>query len=242
MALRGILSTVSFLTIIPAGGSDIRSVAGHMYAFPLVGVMLGAILGAAGLGLSLAGVEPLVTALLVVGAAAVLTGLHHTDGLGDFADGMMAKGTRAKKIEVMRDAATGTAGVFAIVICTAGMILALSLSGGWQLFLAILVAETAAKFSMVLMAAAGRPAAAGSGAAFLEAMDKKRLAAAAAITIPVAFFGGGVPGLVALAAAAALTVLITYISARSVGGVTGDAFGALNEIARLAALLVMVSA
>ena len=237
----GVRSAVSFLTIIPAGDTDIRDAARYMYIFPLVGLLLGGMVGAFGLGLSWIELDPLIVSLLVAAAIAILTGLHHIDGLGDFADGLMAKGSHAKKISAMRDASTGTAGIFAIVICSVGMISALFLTDGWHLFRSIIVAETTAKFSMVLLASISRSAAAGSGSIFLEAMqDKKKLAAAAAITLCITFLVGGMPAIAAVSTVVLLTVFIAWISQRSMGGVTGDTFGALNEFSRLASILVMV--
>lgn len=239
----GIRSVISFLTLIPAGGTSLETAAKHMYAFPLVGIVLGAVLGAFGFGLSEAGLEPAIAALLVVAAIAIVTGIHHTDGLGDFADGLMVKGTRERKLSAMRDASVGSAGVLAIVLYAAGMILALSLTGGWHLFLTILVAEVAAKFSMVLMASLGRPAAPGTSSPFLQVMkDWRRLALAGAITAVPVILLGGVPGVIALGAVIAVTLFLTRMASRSLGGVTGDVLGAANEISRLAAVLVLVSA
>ena len=80
-------SVFSFLTIIPAGSSDLQTIAKHMYLFPLIGIAIGLLLGAAGWGLSLF-LEPLVVGLLVAAGLVLITGIHHTDGLSDFADGL----------------------------------------------------------------------------------------------------------------------------------------------------------
>ena len=42
-----------------------------------------------------------------------MTGLHHTDGLLDFGDGVMVHGTAEHKIEVMHDQLTGAGGLSA---------------------------------------------------------------------------------------------------------------------------------
>ena len=59
---------------------------------------------------------------------------------------------KEKKLKAMKDLATGSAGIVAIVLYLIGLIIAISLSSGFQLFLAILLSEIIAKFSMVLMA------------------------------------------------------------------------------------------
>src|SRR5574338_902678 len=137
---RQVSSVFSFLTIIPAGGSDLQTTAKHMYLFPLVGIAIGLLLGLAGWGLSMF-LEPLIVGLLVTAGLVLITGIHHLDGLSDFADGLMVRGTREKKLEVMRDPKVGSAGIVSIVLYVAGAVIALSFMKGFELFYAILIGE-----------------------------------------------------------------------------------------------------
>src|SRR5215831_6504226 len=148
---KGITLVLSFLTIIPSKNSDLETVAKNMYLFPLIGLVIGILIGGAGYGLSLFA-QPLITGILLTGALVVITGVHHTDALCDFADGIMAKGTKDKKLKAMRDPAVGSAGVVTIVLYVAGMIIAISMMKGFALFQAIVLSELMAKFSMVLEA------------------------------------------------------------------------------------------
>ena len=93
--LKEIGSVFSFLTIIPTGNSNLETVAKYMYLFPIVGITIGLLVGSIGFGLSFF-LDPLVVSLLVVASLTLITGIHHTDGLADFADGLMKKGTRKK--------------------------------------------------------------------------------------------------------------------------------------------------
>ena len=101
-------SVFSFLTIVPAGNSDLQTIARHMYLFPLVGIAIGLMVGSVAYGLSFF-LEPLVVGLLITGMLALITGIHHTDGLSDFADGLMVRGTKERKLQVMRDPSVGSA-------------------------------------------------------------------------------------------------------------------------------------
>ena len=84
----------------------------------------------------------------------------------------------------MKDLSVGSAGIFSIVLYAIGVIIALSLSNGMELFKIILLSEIMAKFSMVLMAGLGNSASIGSNSPFMESMkDKKRLLVAGIITI-----------------------------------------------------------
>jgi adenosylcobinamide-GDP ribazoletransferase len=234
-------SVFSFLTIIPSTSSDLQTVAKHMYLFPVIGIAIGLLLGAAGWGLSLF-LEPLIVGLLVTAGLVLITGIHHTDGLSDFADGLMVKGSKEKKLEVMRDPKIGSAGIVSIVFYVAAAVIALSFMRGFEIFYAILIGEVIAKFCMVLSASIGPSAWAGSNSAFIESMrDRKKLAIAGIIAIAVIAVFQNNAGFVALAAAIIVTLIIVGVSRRSFGGVSGDIMGAINELTRVSSFLVLVS-
>jgi len=239
--LKEIGSVFSFLTIFPTSNANLETVAKHMYLFPIVGIAIGLLVGSLGFGLSFF-LDPLIVSLLVVASLALVTGIHHTDGLADFADGLMAKGTKEKKLGAMKDLSTGSAGVVSIVLYLVGLIIAISLSTGFQLFLAILLSEIIAKFSMVLMASFAKSASIGSNSPFVELMkNRKKLLAALIITLIPLISLGGTTGLIIFASCSVLTLFIIGISSRSFGGITGDILGATNELSRLASLLIFVS-
>ncbi|NJK77776.1 MAG: adenosylcobinamide-GDP ribazoletransferase [Nanoarchaeota archaeon] len=239
--LKEIGSVFSFLTIIPIGNSNLETIAKYMYIFPIVGIVIGLIIGSIGFGLSLF-LDPLIVSLLVVTSFAILTGIHHTDGLADFADGLMVKGTKDKKLTAMKDLSTGSAGMTAIVLHIVGLIIVLSLSSGYQLFLAILLSEILAKFSMVLMAGIGKSASIGSNSPFVEMMkNKNKLIVSIIITLIPMILLGGSTGLLLFGVCVTLTMFLVILSSRSFGGITGDVFGATNELTRLASLLIFVS-
>jgi len=240
--LKEIGSVFSFLTIIPTGTANLETIAKYMYLFPVVGIAIGLIVGGFAFGLSFIGLEPLIVGLLVVAAIALITGIHHTDGLADFADGLMTKGTKEKKLQAMKDLSVGSAGIVTIVLYIVGMIIALSFMEGYFLFQAILVSEIMAKFSMVLMASAGQSAALGSNSHFMQLMkDKKKFVASIALTIIPLVIIAGSTGMIIFAAGVILTLFLVGISTRSFGGITGDVLGASNELTRLSSLLIFVT-
>ena len=239
--LKQIGSVFSFLTIIPTSNSDLNSIAKNMFLFPIVGIVIGLIVGSLGYGLSLY-LEPIVVSLIVVASLAVITGIHHTDGLADFSDGLMTKGTKEKKRKAMKDLSVGSAGIFSIVMYAIGMIIALSFSSGMDLFKIILLSEIMAKFSMVLMAGLGNSASIGSNSPFMDSMkDKKRLLIAGIITIIPLIVIGEMNGLIIFASGIILTMFLVGLSTKSFGGITGDVMGASNELTRLSSLLIFIS-
>lgn len=238
---KGISSVVSFLTIIPSKNSDLETVAKNMYLFPVAGALIGLIIGASGYGLSLF-LQPLITGLILTGALAIITGIHHTDALCDFADGIMAKGTKEKKLQAMRDPAVGSAGVMTVVLYVAGMILAISMIKGFALFEAILLSELMAKLSMVIQANRGLSAWQGLSSPFTQSMkDPRKLAVAALLAIAPAVLLAGITGVFVVISCVGLSFLLLAIANRSFGGISGDVFGASNELVRLASLLIFAS-
>lgn len=239
--LKEISSVFSFLTIFPSSNASLENIAKYMYVFPIVGIVIGLLVGSFGFGLSFI-LDPLLVSLLVVASIAIVTGIHHADGLADFADGLMVKGSKARKLQAMKDLSTGSAGIVAIVLYLIGLVITISLTSGFDLFKAILISEILAKFSMVLMASLGNSASLGSNSPFVKIMkDKKKLAAAFIIMLIPIIVIGETTGLVMLGVTVTLTLFLLAISTRSFGGITGDVLGATNEFTRLASLMVFVS-
>ncbi len=239
--LKEIGSVFSFLTIFPSSNATLENIAKYMYVFPIVGIAIGLLVGSFGFGLSFV-LDPLLVSLLVVASLAIVTGIHHADGLADFADGLMVKGSKERKLKAMKDLSTGSAGIVGIVLYLVGLIITISLTSGFDLFKAILISEILAKFSMVLMASLGNSASLGSNSPFVSIMkDKRKLAVAFIIMlIPVAVICE-TTGLIMLGVTITLTIFLLAISTRSFGGITGDVLGATNELTRLASLMVFVS-
>jgi len=238
---------ISFLTIIPVPKSsiiDINSVANKMHFFPLAGAMIGSLIGGLAYGISFY-LQPPLIGFLVTCTFMIITGIHHTDALADFADGLMARGSKDIKYKVMHEPAVGSAGVSSIILYITGMIISISsFHHGIRLFASIIAAEVIAKYVMVLQSYRGLSAWEGFSSPFTSAMkDKRKILTATAITLPIVYlFGGGYyAGPISLAVSAAIATIIQYVSNKTLGGITGDVLGASNELARLSSLIVLSS-
>jgi len=190
---------------------------------------------------------------LVLGLILLISGLHHTDGLLDFGDGIMAHGTSEHKIEVMHDQLTGagglTLGIMTILISALAIgqlkndsvgLLNLSLIIG-----GIIVIELSAKLSMVIMAWAGKSVHEGMNSPFLSFMHGSkgdlRLIVALLISFAIAFPLLQWAGIITVLAAIVTGLIMTVIAHRNFNGVTGDVFGATNEITRMVCVIVMLA-
>ncbi|HEX2305582.1 MAG TPA: adenosylcobinamide-GDP ribazoletransferase, partial [Nitrososphaeraceae archaeon] len=118
MVFKSFISVLSFLTIIPmpkAYNLDLNTIARNMYFFPLCGAIIGIIIGFVAL-LSSTFLPQYITSFIVLVTFVIITGVHHIDGLADFADGLMKKGDRESKRKAMSDPIVGSAGATALII------------------------------------------------------------------------------------------------------------------------------
>lgn len=244
-SLKPILSVLAFLTILPVGKQkhDIYYIAKNMYMFPVAGLVIGSIIGAMALGIYNF-LHPLLIGFLITGALMILTGVHHTDALADFADGLMVKGNKEAKHKAMLDPAVGSAGVAVLVMYFIGMIIVFNIGfgSGLTIFTSIITAEVIAKYVMVLLAHRGLSAWEGISSPFIVAMkDRHKMLAATGIVVVIVGFASSYAGFVALIISLVLAQLLKYVSSKSFGGISGDVLGASNEITRLACLMVLSS-
>jgi adenosylcobinamide-GDP ribazoletransferase len=109
-----IAAAIAFYTCIPipgAGTLDFRCVS---RLAPVVGLIIGGILGLVDAGLRLLGIPVLTASALVVVSWIALTGGLHLDGAMDTADGLAVQNPQ-RRLQVMADSATGAFGAMAAI-------------------------------------------------------------------------------------------------------------------------------
>lgn len=249
MVFRSIQAIISFLSIIPVARHstqiDIYYIAKVMYLFPFVGAIIGSIVGLFAYAASFY-IQPLLLGLLVTALLLIITGANHTDALADFADGLMAKGGKEAKYKAMLDPSVGSVGTAAVVFYIVGMIFAISNfhREGINLLTSLVVAETIAKYVMVVQAHIGSSAWEGLSSPFTATMKDKRkfLAASAIMILILVATGEGYASFMSLGGSLLIGIIIYYTSKRSFGGVSGDVIGASNELTRLSSLIIFSAA
>lgn len=82
---------------------------------PVIGLIIGGILGILDIGMNHVGVPVFTRSALVIAAWIAVTGGLHLDGVMDTADGL-AVGDPQKRLEVMADSATGAFGAMAAIV------------------------------------------------------------------------------------------------------------------------------
>ncbi len=155
-AMGGLATSLAFLTRVPLPSflfSDGVSTDRAVWAFPVVGALIGVAVGALLSLLSGFGFHPFAVAVVVVAAGLLITGALHEDGLADVADGL-GGGDPARRREIMKDSRLGAFGVLALVLTVllkVGVVFALADPLKPGLALALLVG--AAAWSRALMTA-----------------------------------------------------------------------------------------
>ena len=249
--MRPLLAAFRFLTILPVPGDhDLPAAdwaAGTAW-YPLVGLVLGAIL--ATLAWALAWLWPgAVVAALVLVAWVLLTGALHLDGFVDCCDALFASVAPERRLEILHDLHTGAFGVagVALLLLTKYAALAslaapaiLAEPAGW---LPLILIPTTARGGMTATIvlypyARSEP---GLGARAKSGAGAMQLATATTITLAVtaAIWWAGLHwGALVIVVVIAATMLLAaqWICSR-IGGLTGDAYGALCELGEAAGLL-----
>jgi adenosylcobinamide-GDP ribazoletransferase len=244
--LKEIKNLFSFLTTIPVSMDQdiLTDTAKYMFLFPSIGALIGLLAGLCGWAASNF-LPSLVVGGLVLAFLLLITGLHHTDGLLDFGDGVMAHGTPERKIEIMHDQLTGAGGLSLGIITFLITALSIAELDMDVIIQGLVVAEVSAKLAMVVGAWAGKAVHEGMSSSFLEAMHGKRGTARLIIALAISF-GIAVPlmwlmGAVTVLAAILASLIMVGISHRQFKGVTGDVLGATNELARMVSLITLLA-
>lgn len=244
--LKGIRNVIGFLTTIPVGMSEdgIVDAANHMHLFPLIGIFIGFLTGVFA-WLLLHVLSSLIVGMLSLGLLLLITGVNHTDGLLDFGDGVMFRGTPEEKIRVMHDQQTGAGGLTLGLIVLLATALCISELTIRIIIQSLIVSETLAKLAMIVEAWAGKSAHKGLNTYFINAMHgpigNLRLIIALAISFGIATLLLGLTGFVAAVASVLIALIIVWISNRHFRGITGDVLGASNELTRMFSMIIILA-
>jgi adenosylcobinamide-GDP ribazoletransferase len=218
---------------------------GALLAVPAAGVLLAVEAGGQ------SAPRRLLAAVLAVGVLALLTGGLHLDGLADTADGLGSRRPRDEALAIMRRSDIGPFGVAALLFTVLVQITALAtVTPGWPGAGAVLLAAVTGRVAVVL--ATGAPAARPGGFGALVAAAttaRARVAVGTAVLVVASGTAAEVAGpaaalraAVAVLAGVLATDLLRRIAVRRLGGMTGDVFGALVEVAAATALLALALA
>ncbi len=248
---RGFLEDIKvaavFLTRLPVtleGHIAPQRLTQAMRAFPVIGLIVGGIGGAAYVVAHWLGLGVLAAGVLAVGVMVLATGALHEDGLADTADGFGGGASLEDKLAIMRDSRLGTYGTLVLVLSLLlKLALIVEIQAPWAVLVALVAAGALSRAMIVgimvrlpparvegLSADAGRPG--------VDVLVQALMIASvtALLTLPL------VPALLAILAAVLAAGALGMLARRQIGGQTGDVLGAAQVVAELAVLAVVAAA
>ena len=240
---------IVFLTIIPVRlrPLDINYGVSHaVRAFPVAAIPIGAAAALAFVLADLAGLAPLLGALLAVTTAVIVGGGLHEDGLADTADGLGGR-TREQRLAIMRDSRIGSYGALALILAIAFRASAISYTGVTLDTVCALIGAAIASRTAIAPVMFLLPPARTEGLSHAAGIpDRSRTADAVAIGVlltalalaPVSEPLTILVVILGTAIAAAIPALIARVR---LGGQTGDVLGAVQQFAEIGFLLVFIA-
>jgi len=208
--------------------------------FPVVGIVIGLILAGLNWGLSLILPSSVVNILLVV-SLAVISGALHLDGFVDTCDGIAGHKTVEARWQVMRDSRVGGFGI--VGACLLLLVKYISLNNVPEplLMMTLLLMPVVSRWAMVYTIFAypyARPS--GLGKVFKQEASWLRFMMATFIALAVAVVLAQLAGLIIMAGIWAMVMLLAAYLKRKFSGLTGDTYGAINEVAEVCVLILVL--
>lgn len=244
------LDAIQFLTTIPlprrreVSPEDLARSTGY---FPVVGIIIGLIL--AGLSWLLSLFLPLaVVNVLLIACLVVISGALHLDGFVDTCDGIAGHKTPEERWQVMRDSRAGSFGIVGVCLLLLVKYISLNNVPETLLMATLVLMPTISRWAMVYAIFAypyARPS--GLGKVFKQGTNWPKFVMATLIALVVAVTLAPWAGLISklafgliimLAIWIMVLIMATYLK-RKFAGLTGDTYGAVNEVAEVGVLLLV---
>jgi len=244
------LAALRFLTTLRVpqrGGGSPEDLAGSTGFFPVVGIIIGLILAGA-YWLLIHILPPGVVSGILIIAGVVLSGGLHLDGFVDTCDGIGGHKDAQSRWQVMHDSRSGAFGIIGVVCLLLVKYASLNSVPDNLIMAALLIMPVISRWTMVYAIFAypyARPS--GLGKVIKQGVGRGRFALTTAITV-TAVIGlarwAGIPlfylagPLIMLGVWLITLVMAAYLKGKF-DGLTGDTYGAINEVAEVSVLIMI---
>jgi len=266
-AFKVFRSLMSFLTSIPVKMDEtfLETSARFMFLFPIIGALIGFFAGLYAfftyyfLSLLLgflnatfffvsqnalfAYLTKMLASVMTLAFLLALTGLQHVDGLVDVGNALGIRKASVEERKMIAHAWVVTrTGAFMAILVSLCTLLLIFLIKPEAIIQSLIVAEASAKLAMVTCAWQGSSPQKGLGSIFINSMKKRHslYLVSLVISLLISVLLLSLKGMLAVILGIAVGGLMVVLSKRIFGGVTGDIFGATNEIARIVALFAVM--
>ncbi|MFQ3599018.1 MAG: adenosylcobinamide-GDP ribazoletransferase [Chloroherpetonaceae bacterium] len=246
------LSAVMFLTRLPVS-RFVEYNPDHLSKstlyFPLVGALVGSV-GALALFLASLKCSPILSVLASMATTILLTGAFHEDGLADSADGFGGGYTKERILEIMKDSRIGTYGAIALWLFLTAKLLLLTEIFKQEHSLALstlVVAHMLGRYSSMPLIFTLEYARSESTSSkpFAQKASLKRLVVASLYTMLLCIWLLEWDAIIALGISGLIAFWARHFFVKQIGGITGDALGAANQLVELgvyAGIYIAISA
>ena len=237
---------MQFLTSIPLPGKRGATVEelGHSTSyFPVVGLIIGLILAGLYWLLNLILPSPIVNILLIV-AMVMITRALHLDGFADTCDGIGGHKVTEDRLKVMRDSRSGSFGVIGVILLLLVKYVSLSSIPSNLMMTTLIFMPVVSRWAIVYAIFVYPYARTeGLGKAFKQGTRWQSFTIATIITFVIAI---ALIPLFSLAGLASMffiwliaVIMAAYFKDRF-SGLTGDTYGAVNEVSEVGVLVIIV--
>jgi adenosylcobinamide-GDP ribazoletransferase len=205
----------------------------------VVGVIIGLILAGWGWLLGLLLPSALINVLLVVSLVAI-SGALHLDGLVDTCDGLAGGKTVEERWRVMDDSRAGAFGIIGVCCLLLVKYVALNNVPASWLMQTLVLMPLLSRWAIVYALFAypyAKPS--GLGKVFKQGASRLRFIVATLIALVAAVILAQLAGFVIMLAIWVIALAVaTYLKGKF-GGLTGDTYGAINEVAEVCILILV---
>jgi len=237
-----VLAAFRFLTRLPLPDDDETPRGAHIiWAFPIVGIVLGASAGLLAWLLLWLGVPRLGVGVAAIGFLVVITGALHEDGLADCADGFGGGKNKARILEIMRDSRIGTYGALALILVVFARLSGVLALSGWDLVLQLAAVGGMSRALMGAVMFALPPARTDGAAASFGRPPAMSAGLGLAIGLVAAIALTGISGAVLVGLMAIPALGMMMLAKSRLEGQTGDVLGSTQQLAEAVGLLAAVA-
>jgi len=226
-----------FLTRLPMPSVTFEedSLSRSVKFFPLVGLAVGS--GAALLqSILIVHLARPLTAFVVLTYLVLITGCLHEDGLADTADGFGGGWTKDRVLAILRDSRIGSYGAIALVLSLLARYLLLA-SLPMERFIAYVIsAHVLCRWSSLPLSYFLPPAREqeGQGARIAKLTSFSSLLFGSALSTAIVIFALRRSSVAPLLVAPLIVLVSGWFYNKKIGGITGDCFGATNQLTEIA--------
>lgn len=246
--LKSMLIAFSMYSKIPVPKTEWsdKSMRYTMCFFPLVGVVIGALMYAAGTLILMADIKPVLKAAVMTVIPVMLTGGIHLDGFLDTMDAIGSWAPKEKRLEILKDS---NSGAFAVIGGCVYFVLSLGIWSEMSLDMlksavpVFVLSRALSGLSVVSFPMAKNT---GLAAMFSNSAHKRRVRIVMllwiALTAACMVVINPLTGAAAVLCAAAVFAYYYFMSKKNFGGITGDLAGYFLQVCELvciAACMVM---